>query len=536
MLNWIKTIFESKEQTTPVEWRTMASIYTFLENNLDENGKLAATANDLPDEPVGDKGKLKFAPGFLDAMLAPKSDDEKVTLLVNLLKKIAQYGDKASEAKFYQAVTEDDNILGIIDPFLEQIIELPLEIRPYLLEFAKDMAFRTNNRSSVKFGIALLGLCHDLSTTQKIKILGLHDEFTLFSVVALINMIENPANDMWELAKKVDGWGKIHIVGRFVEMELTDEHRDWLVRHGYKNEIMYEYLAYTCAVHGLLHERLQQETIDPELFQSAGEIIEALMDVNGPAEDISFYEHGATTLEHYIRHAHSHTDNIHTFLVLHLIREHLLLIQDTPEEYAKNGWTQDSLSNCLIESTQLINGLDWKPKALEALHSTDNVLYWKGKQAAEKLTIDLWDIVWERLLKDPSDGATWYDVTSRATADKVDEVIQFAERTIPLEKLATGPADSMGFGKEFMMYQPLDYLIQFLEGYPKKGERIILTALHSPIIRNRNIALRVLASWKKENWSPAIHEQLQQLLKMEPVQDTKENVERLLKDESLHWG
>lgn len=63
-------------------------------------------------------------------------------------------------------------------------------------------------------------------------------------------------NDLWELAKRVQGWGKIQIVDRLSEMELNDEIKDWLVLEGYKNNIMYEYLALTCAKNGMLNEKL----------------------------------------------------------------------------------------------------------------------------------------------------------------------------------------------------------------------------------------------------------------------------------------
>lgn len=58
--------------------------------------------------------------------------------------------------------------------------------------------------------------------------------FQFFSTVALSNLSDNLVNDLWELAKRVQGWGKIQIVDRLSEMELNDEIKDWLVLEGYK--------------------------------------------------------------------------------------------------------------------------------------------------------------------------------------------------------------------------------------------------------------------------------------------------------------
>lgn len=49
------------------------------------------------------------------------------------------------------------------------------------------LATKTNNRNAVKFGIAILGLCENKKPINDIKILGLHDEFSVFSTVALSN-------------------------------------------------------------------------------------------------------------------------------------------------------------------------------------------------------------------------------------------------------------------------------------------------------------------------------------------------------------
>jgi hypothetical protein len=537
VLDWIKNLFVSQNSSEILEWRTDASIYKFLTENLTEEGRLKDSANDLPDEKPTNENEIRWAPGLLDSMYGAQDSNEsklKVEELVKLLKHVSEYGDKKSKANFYQLITETDSIIGIIDDFLEKAINSSLPINPYLFEFSKDLAFKTNHRNSVKVGVAIIGICKGKSVLNEIKIIGLHDEFTLFSIVAISNISDDVVNDFWETAKKVDGWGKIHIVERLAKMKLPNAVKNWLIIDGYKNSIMYEYLAYTCAVNGNLHDIIKQETIDTSTFKASAEIIAALI-AGGPAEDISHYQFASILIENFVRHAKVLANDITHFIVLNQIKEFLTDLQNDIAEQSKNGWTQDIISNCLIDIVEILNSRDWSELAVIALSSSDSIIYWDGKQAAKILQMDIWEIVWKKLKINPSESSLWYDVVNEAKPKDVDKVIQFATEVIPLKELATGPRDSLGLGPEFVKYQSFDYIVTFLESYPTKGESIILAALDSPVTRNRNMAIKVLHKWGKSNWSKSIATKLERLSKIEPNNSTKENIFRVLDGRDLSY-
>ena len=534
MKNWLKYYFKKGNPSSSAEWRTKDSIFAFLGESLDTDGKLKELASDLPDENREDENKLRYAPGLMDAMFgAAKSDDSSKIIdeLTNIITKIAKYGDKNAESDFYQLVISNESVIGILDEFLERIVKKGLPAQPHLINFSKDMALRTNNRNSVKFGIAIAGLCQDKSVINELKVLGLHDEFTVYAVVALSNLSNNLVDDLFDLARKVDGWGKIQLVDRWAKMDLSDEQRDWLLCKGYQNFIMYQYLAFTCAVNGRLHEKLEENNITSEYFKSAGEILDALIEENGPSEDISDYIYASSVVENYLRHAKTHAADIADLVTLHRIKDFLIGLQGASEKPQGNGWTEDIISNCIIDVIAILDGRDWKELTYEALKSSDHKTYWNGKTAAEKLGIDLWEVVWERLQLNPMDATAWYDVTHYATPEKAEEVIDFALRNIPLNELSTGPKDILGLGVEYVKYQPLDYVITFLEGYPRKGEPIISAGLNSSVTRNRNMAIKVLTKWKAENWSVELKQQLERLLGIEPNKDTKLSIQNLLKGE-----
>ena len=538
MLDWVKNLFSNKDDSENFEWRTDSSIFNFLADNLNEEGKLTEPGFDLPDEKPANENELRFAPGLLDSMLgAQDSTNSKLEIdeLVQLIKRVSEYGDRRSEAKFYQLVTATDSVIGIIDDFLDRAAKLSLPINPYLLNFSKDLAFKTDHRNSVKFGVAMIGMCGDKSLTNQIKIIGLHDEFTLFAIVALSGFSDNLINDLWALAKKVEGWGKIHAVERLAKMELPNDIKNWLITDGYKNSIMYEYLAYTCALNGELHNIIKKETISNTIFESSTEIITALIN-GGPAEDISVYQYAAVLIENYIRHATVQASDVSVFIMLTDIKEFLIELQnDDIANQSKNGWTQDIISNCLIDTMEIINAKNWSEFVVPALQSNDNTLFWKGKQAAKILNIDIWNIVWQRLKNDPSDSSLWYDVVNEAKPEQADEVINYAIETLPLNELATGPKDSLGIGPEYARHQALDFIITFLEGFPTKGELILLSALDSPVTRNRHMAVKALQKWGKANWSEGIAIKLRHLSKIEPDEDTKKNILRVLKGQDLSY-
>lgn len=540
MFNLFRNFFSSKSNPKPISWKTGSSIYHYLLSRVTTEGKLDESASDLPDEKPSDEegNNIRFAPGLFDAISGggdTAEADAKIIALIKLLKDIAHTGNPVSQAEFYRRVVSSDAVISFIDTLLEKAMDSKLPVKPYLLAFADDLAFQTAHRNSVKIGLALLGMCGSKEEIEQIKILALHDEFTIFAVVALFNLSDRLPEDLLELAKKVDGWGRIQIIWRWADLDLSEDMKEWLLLEGYKNNIMYEYLAYTCAVKGDLHLKIQADTISSALYDAAGEIIDALI-AGGPAEDISNYVYAALTIESFIRHSQQHAVSLSYYLTLTRIKDFLDEIQqDLSPEHLKNGWTHDEISNCLIDLIAVINGRDWISLTQEALESINNVTYWNGKQAARSLGIDLWPTVWSRLKRNPADSSNWYDAAQEAGAEHADQLIQLAIETIPLKELATGPKDSLGLGPKYIKYQSLDYVIPFLENYPGKGEEILLTALNSPVTRNRNLAIKVLAKWDRSTWTAKIIDQLKLLRNIEPNESTRTNVHQLLSGQELDF-
>jgi hypothetical protein len=122
---------------------------------------------------------------------------------------------------------------------------------------------------------------------------------------------------------------------------------------------------------------------------------------------------------------------------------------------------------------------------------------------------------------------------ARCMADRLAEVIAFAEQSIPLEEIATGPADETGLGPGWEHHQCLDYVLQELRKFPGQGMRLIQSGLRSPVVRHRNLAVAALAAWGQDHWRDDFHGALETAAKIEPDEDVRARMEKTLRGEPL---
>jgi hypothetical protein len=116
------------------------------------------------------------------------------------------------------------------------------------------------------------------------------------------------------------------------------------------------------------------------------------------------------------------------------------------------------------------------------------------------------------------------------TADpgRIDRVLALAESAIPLDQIATGPGTELGLG-----HSALDFIMQELGRFPGKGWALVRAALQSPVIRNRGMAIKVLAEWRRASWPAEAHDHVAEAAKREADAELKLGLERLLGDEPI---
>jgi hypothetical protein len=98
---------------------------------------------------------------------------------------------------------------------------------------------------------------------------------------------------------------------------------------------------------------------------------------------------------------------------------------------------------------------------------------------------------------------------------------------LPLDEIATGPADSLGLGEQYAAHSALDWILQDLKRFPGHGWEFIKVGLQSPVTRNRNMALNALLEWPRPSWPEQAPPLLARLRAMEPNQKLRERLQSI---------
>lgn len=290
---------------------------------------------------------------------------------------------------------------------------------------------------------------------------------------------------------------------------------------------MYEYLAHTCAVGGGLLAALDADDVDDGLLGAAGEIIQALI-AGGPTAGMDDYEDGAAVVQRYLGLMEGRATSLLQLLTVHAIRTFLGNDQADWEARASRGWTPETRSAMLRQSSAIIECPEWQERTLTGLRSEDEQEFYQADQAATVLGIAVWPLHWDRVRQRPLEPGRWFHVMKGCTEARIADVIALAEATIPLDKIGTGPGTEMGVGPGYEAHSCLGYLLQELGRFPGRGVRLIEAGLRSPVIRNRNMALKALSEWGKEKWSEGMTAILEQARDGEPDADVRWRIENVL--------
>lgn len=501
-------------------WGDRQSIYEHIKTHIvDGQDGLVEGGDTLPDDAaIFDDNSVRWASGALDGAFGHLGGGSKPSHEAGrAYKQLKASLAKPTQQNFfslYETLTKASAI-DLVDPLLELVVNDRTIDANRFFDVSIWLATKAADREPVKFALAFLGLLQGRDDYDVILSLARHEEFTLYVWVAVTNREKNPASILWKIAKHVDGWGRIQTVERLATTDDPDI-REWLLREGYKNSIMYEYLAYTCATVGDLHRALSAPEIDDELLNGAGDIIQSLIaGQGGPAEGIDDYDKASETTGLYLQHIDGRATTLNHFLVLKRI-----------EQYLAEDSTDWEDKQSVLSIAQRITGDDkWREKALENLGSDDRRKFYCATEAARYLDIDTWG---EYLKRTERGEDYWWNLMQTDDRERAARVIELAETMIPLDKVATGPSDSLGLGPEFKDHNALDHILQDLGRFPNLGWTLVQAGLQSPTVRNRNFATRALHGWTHANWPDGAFEVLQNARDNEPDSDLRESLEKLL--------
>ncbi|NWJ25945.1 hypothetical protein [Rhizobium sp. RM] len=528
-----KKVWPPSKRNPP--WRSTLSIYTHIATHIDPEKPtgLSEEGYRLPDEQPRDPNRISFAPGAMDGIMSrhgsSKSGEQAVLQLYETLRRATENASDSNITALYSHL-KDGHVIGVIDDLAEKIwLEKSLDA-DRLYEIAHWFATQATDREPVKFSIALLGLLRGHDDSEILLTLGRHDEFTLYAAAAIAGNEGYSDKVLWKLAKAAEGWGKIGTVERLAK--TTDpEIKDWLIREGFKNNVMYEYLACICARSGDLHLALQADRIDDDLFNSAVDIVETLLDgEGGPTEGLSDYEHGCAAVAALLKHGTDKFDSASHYSFLSKLKDRLDAHQSGDEKLAQD-WSADKVDLMSTKLADLLVKGKWHTIIHEALQSGNGQQFWSASRDCREFGIDPWPYFYRRT---EAGEDYWWDLMRTSDADRIDRVLDLGLKKIPLDEIATGPGNELGLGPEYSSHSALGFILQDLGKFPGKGWAFIAAGLLSPVVRNRNMSIRALSEWDQKDWPQETVATLTLLCEAEIDDDIRLRLQALLEGTALH--
>ena len=490
------------------------SIYELIKNSIQTNGELPEDFKLPPKDPNG----IPWADGAMDGVYIYHTvrKEEDIEALKSIVFQI-------SEGKFEEAQTNldklDFSMVSRRHSLLNWIVQEEEKINlNNLYEFATLQLTTSKNIELIKFCLSVLTIVNietDKDTIEKVKILALSDEFTLYCLDILVYcldvlvQLEDLNEEIFEIAKKVKGWGRIYSIEYL--QATNNKIKEWILEEGCHNNILPAYTAYTCAEKINLIEILNQDKISNKKFNDISYLMNALLDESA-ITGISALEDRELLIKRYLEKAKtlSSTEDDYRALI-------------TLKEYIKNN---KEINNNLIKiCDEILNSEKTKNKITELIKNGT------GYDIAKYLGIDTDEYVLKYLetnnfLEHPY--ITYYI----SKKENIEKLVLFIEKNLPLEKLKGLPTNKFNQrtakDKEFTF---LDTIIRNLGNFIGIGENLIICALNSPYVDIRYGAVNTLESWKEKGYilSNEIIENVKKLEKLEVDEELKIKLNELLK-------
>ncbi len=513
-------------------WGERPSIHDFLRAAARPDGTLPDDC-ELPDTRPPDDG-LRWAPGALDGVMShhagPPDGAKRAAAIAELVAELTRKPSDRSLRALQERVDEGP-LLDCVDDLVSAVGSLEGLDADRVHDLGHFLATRAADREMVKLGVVLLGLLEGPDDREVLLTLGAHDELTLFAIVAMLNRPDMSERDLWTLAQRARGWGRIQSVERLADTS-DPAIRAWMLREGFRNVVMDEYLAHVCATSGRLAHALEGD-VDEALLSGASGLFEALVN-GGPAPDLTDYDEGAVAAERFLDHvaARAEAGDFELEWLGGVVALRDFVTGDRmwpPLEVI--GWTAEHREGLAKVASAILDRPEWEEAIEAALDSEAG--RWRGEHLARMLGLDTFERLAARLEGDPVDGSAWFDLMRQVdSAQRLDRAMAIAEQ-LPLEAIATGPAEELGLGADFAPHGCLDMILQELDRFPGRGWPLLAAALRSPVVRNRNMAIRALAGWPRADWPPAAEAALEAARDAEPVADVRERIEAALAGQPL---
>jgi hypothetical protein len=455
----------------------------------------------LPDEAPDDGRTIRWGAGALDGVQSRDGDPARGAMLATLIEHAAA-GDPEANGALYEAA-RGEGIVRALDEALDALERTDVG-RPAVADLGRRMLRQARHREPLKLAVALLGRAGDRDDVPPLETLARHDEFSVVAGAALARLLDDPVQAWWRVGCLATGWGKVEAVTRLAAVpSLPGDVRAWMLRHGCDNDVRPEYLAHACATAGRLEDALDG-LVDDELLDGACTIVRALVN-GGPAEDISDYEPGPRVAA----------------AVVELVAERPASVGRLSAVVDIRRWAEDFEEHVAIAERcgRVLDRPAGRAFVTERLERPDDALaVWP---IAEAMGLDPWEAGWRHLQAAPEDSRLYHRLARTPIAARFARLVAFAERALPLARLASGPRDRLRPPAELREASlALAALVQDMRP-GRWSAPLLAAALLSPVISTRNAALHALESAGPDSWGGSVRAALRRLALEEPTGEVR---------------
>ncbi|WUH98186.1 hypothetical protein OHR68_32500 [Spirillospora sp. NBC_00431] len=432
------------------------------------------------------------------------------------------FPDLASLPRLYKVLARQPAV-DLADDLVKELRARDLP-RESLHGVARHLAEYGSARDTVKLGIAVLGECGDERDRELLLLLGALEELTLYAVVALVKTQPDRQRAAYELARRVENWGRIHAVERLKGSD-DPEIKAWLLREGFRNGVMNDYLAHIAATTGGLYTALLEPEVDEPLLKGAGNILATLALIGGPAKDMTDYDDAVPAMHRYAElaaAAEPTLDMLHDLLTIN----RCALRPDSGID-----WPRDEPERLTRRYEELLAGPVWRELVLATLndpHDCGPYGFDMALSCAGQLDMPVLAEALRHLEKDPSSAYAWSWAVEHSDSETVGSVIALAMRVLPLDVLTGGPTVSRGVGPEYALDRVLAAVINDLDEHPGAGVEILRRCLSARMAPTRRRALRILTSWPPEHRPSGLRAWIRAAAATEPDGKLQKEMQALL--------
>ena len=301
----------------------------FKDDDIITLGKDFSLPNDEEGLKYIDGAKDGISVYHMGAAEIAQKDIEEINTVITL----ANTGDYDQADSVLEKLCERIRVVNFIDELQDCILARKDEIEDKFYIYSLHLMTQSANIECVKAGMMIQELFGQSEEVKgMVRTLGLSDEFTLYSVFIMRNW-ENGNTEIMNIAKSVNGWGKVHAV-HYIEPE-TEEIKYWLLTGAVSNDVMPAYSGWDCYKKADVEAILKKDGLTYEELEGVLSIVDAILD-EGPVLGISNIENPKEILLAVLNHSIKH---------LPLSSENCNVISDISD------WQKENLvdENCEIE-------------------------------------------------------------------------------------------------------------------------------------------------------------------------------------------